>query len=146
MFVIPHLILKKGEQILLTRRALTQKFWPGRWHCVTGTIEVGESPKEAIIREAEEEIGIKIRQLNLETSIFLLEKDYFDDARQFYALGLFFVSHLASDQNPINAEPLKQDAIDWFSINQLPQPMIPSVEFGLKSYFNGLNYAELRNI
>lgn len=146
MMIVPHLILKKSDQILLTRRAETQKIWSGHWHCVTGSIEKGESPKEAIIRETQEEIGIKLEEINLVTTIFLIEKDYFDPLKKFYALELFFLSNLAEDQNPINMEPLKQDAMDWFHFNQLPTTMIPGVAFGLRSYFNNLNYAEFCNI
>jgi 8-oxo-dGTP pyrophosphatase MutT (NUDIX family) len=113
---------------------------------VTGTIEKGESPKEAIIREAEEEIGIKLEEVSLVTTIFLIEKDYFDPLKKFYALELFFVCNLGANQNPINMEPLKQDAMDWFEPDNLPTPMIPGVAFGLRSYFNNLNYAEFCNV
>lgn len=146
MMIVPHLILKKNNQILLTRRAATQKIWADHWHCVTGSIEKDESPKQAIIREAEEEVGIKLHEVNLVTTIFLKEKDYFDPLKKFYALELFFVASLAVDQNPTNMEPLKQDKMDWFEINNLPNPMIPGVAFGLKSYFNNLNYAEYCNV
>jgi len=50
MMIIPHLILKKDSRILLTRRTQTNKIWSSHWHCVTGSIEAAESPKEAIIR------------------------------------------------------------------------------------------------
>lgn len=102
MMIIPHLILKKNNQILLTRRAAAQKIWAGHWHCVTGTVEKGELPKDAIIRETEEEVGIKLQEVNLVTTIFLIEKDCFDPLKKFYALELFFVGNLIDDQNPIN--------------------------------------------
>ena len=145
MMIIPHLILKKDGKILLTRRSPTNKIWPGHWHCITGSIETGESPREAIIREAEEEVGIKIKGINLETIIFLVEKDYFDPLKKFYALELFFVSHLSDDQKPTNLEPLKQDSLDWFDPYELPKPIIPGVSFGIKSYFSNQRYAEFRN-
>jgi 8-oxo-dGTP pyrophosphatase MutT (NUDIX family) len=146
MMIIPHLILKKDGRILLTRRSPTNKIWASRWHCVTGSIEAGESPKEAIIREAEEEVGLKIKDVSLETTVFLIEKDYFDPLRKFHALELFFVSHLSSDQEPINLEPSKQDSLGWFDPYELPQPIIPGVAFGIKSYFNNQRYAEFRNV
>ncbi|WPY00705.1 NUDIX domain-containing protein [Candidatus Trichorickettsia mobilis] len=113
---------------------------------MTGGIEVGESPKEAIIREAEEEVGLKIKDVTLETTVFLIEKDYFDPMKKFYALELFFVSHLDDDQEPINLEPLKQDFLRWFDPYKLPEPMIPGVGFGIKSYFNNQRYVEFRNV
>ena len=51
IYVIPHLIIKKHNQLLLLKRAITQRIWGDYWHCVTGTIEFGESPQEAIVRE-----------------------------------------------------------------------------------------------
>ncbi|OJU73299.1 MAG: hypothetical protein BGO07_04030 [Alphaproteobacteria bacterium 40-19] len=83
MIVFPHLILKKENQILLPRRSTAQKLWPGHWHCVTGSIENGESPRDTIIREAEEEIGITPQNPILNTTIFLTEKDYFDPLQKF---------------------------------------------------------------
>lgn len=146
MMIAPHLILKKDSKILLTRRSLTNKIWASHWHCVTGGIESGESPKEAIIREAEEEVGLKIKNLTLETIVFLLDKDYFDPSKKFYALELFFVSHLDNDQEPRNLEPLKQDSLGWFDPYKLPEPMIPGVAFGIKSYFDNKHYVEFRNV
>ncbi len=145
MMIIPHLILKKDDKILLTRRSPTNKIWASHWHCVTGSIEAGESPKEAIIREAEEEIGIKLQDVTLETTVFLIEKDYFHPLKKFYALELFFVSHLDDDQEPINLEPSKQDSLGWFDPYKLPKPMIPGVAFGIESYFNNRHYVEFRN-
>lgn len=146
MMIIPHLILRKDGRILLTRRSSTNKIWSSHWHCVTGSIETCESPREAIIRETKEEVGIKIKDIALETTIFLVEKDYFDPLRKFYALELFFVSHLSHDQEPINLEPSKQDSMGWFDPYTLPEPMIPGVAFGIKSYFNNQRYVELRNV
>lgn len=146
MMIVPHLILRKDSKILLTRRSQTNKIWSSHWHCVTGGIEAGESPKEAIIREAEEEIGIKLKDVTLETTVFLVEKDYFDSMKKFYALELFFVSDLGDDQEPTNLEPLKQNSLGWFAPYKLPEPMIPGVAFGIISYFNNQRYVEFRNV
>lgn len=56
MMIIPHLIFRKNSKILLTRRSKTNKIWAFHSHCVTGSIEAGESAKEAIMCEDEEEI------------------------------------------------------------------------------------------
>jgi isopentenyl-diphosphate Delta-isomerase len=49
----------KGE-ILLARRAFTKKHSPGKWGpAVAGTVEEGETYESNIIKEAEEEIGLK---------------------------------------------------------------------------------------
>jgi len=49
----------KGE-ILLARRAYTKIHSPGRWGpAVAGTVEEGEAYEQNIIKEAEEELGLK---------------------------------------------------------------------------------------
>lgn len=90
MLIIPHLILKKNNKILLTRRSATQKIWANHWHCVTGTIEKGESPKEAIIREAQEEVGLKLTEVKLATTVFLTEKDWFDPFKEILCFRIIF--------------------------------------------------------
>lgn len=145
ILIVPHLILKNNDQVLLIRRSNSAKIWPGRWHYVTGKIEDTESPKETIIREAEEEIGIKLKEVCLGTTIFLIEKDCFDPSKKFYGLELFFIANLAKEDNPNILEPLKHDRMDWFSPSSLPEPIVPGVEFGIKSYFNNQRYAEFCN-
>lgn len=146
MIVIPHLILQKDNKILLTRRAPTQKIWPRYWHCVTGSIEAGETPREAIIREAWEEIGIRLSQLKLVTTVSLKEKDIFNPQDIFESLELFFLAYLDESQSPINSEPLKQDSSGWFCFDKLPVPVIPGVKFGLECYFSNFNYGEFQNV
>lgn len=146
MLVVPHLILQENTKILLLRRASTQKLWARHWHCVTGTIEEGESPEEALIRETYEEIGLKLtRPLQFVTAIFLTEKDLLQPGKVFHAVELFFLSTLPEEQIPINKEPRKHDALEWFSSNDLPEPMIPGVKFGIECYLREQNYGELRS-
>ena len=49
----------KGE-VLLARRAFNKKHDPGKWGpAVSGTVEEGETYESNIIKETEEELGIK---------------------------------------------------------------------------------------
>ncbi len=59
-FVCPNLILMKNSKVLLLRRMDWAPLWPSYWHCVTGKMEQGETPKQTIIREAFEEVGLDI--------------------------------------------------------------------------------------
>ena len=45
-------------RILLLRRADSHQTNPGQWCFVTGYVEDGESPRDAAIRELEEELGV----------------------------------------------------------------------------------------
>lgn len=42
-------------------------WWAAYAYCVTGSMEAGESPREALICEAEEEVGLKLQDAILET-------------------------------------------------------------------------------
>jgi 8-oxo-dGTP pyrophosphatase MutT (NUDIX family) len=54
-----HLILRRGEEILLGQRQNTG-FADGSWHLPSGHTEDGESATTALIRETGEEIGVRI--------------------------------------------------------------------------------------
>ena len=56
----------KGE-ILLQKRSLKKKIRPGKW-CVAvgGHVSAGEKPREAAVREAFEELGIKLKPSELQ--------------------------------------------------------------------------------
>ena len=50
---------EKGE-ILLQKRASTKKQEPNKWSICAGHIDAGETVENAILREMEEELGIKV--------------------------------------------------------------------------------------
>jgi 8-oxo-dGTP pyrophosphatase MutT (NUDIX family) len=56
-----HFILKEGE-ILLLKRKLTNPFYPGIWTPIIGKIKPKEKHYDAIVRETEEETGLKIEK------------------------------------------------------------------------------------
>lgn len=59
MYQLYGLTILKGE-FLLAKRAFIKNNDPGKWGpAVAGTVEDGENYKENIIKEAEEELGLK---------------------------------------------------------------------------------------
>lgn len=133
--VIPHLILEQNNKLFFSRRAVTQKLWANHWHLVTGTIEMGETPLDAIIRETKEEIGIDLESTpQLVKIVFMEQPDILNKSGTFKSLEFFFKIEIADEFMPINLEPKKQDTISWFDKHQLPEPMIPGVEFSVRKY------------
>lgn len=63
--------------ILLQRRALSKETNPGRWSAaVTGHVDEGETYRDAIIREAREELGIVINPVEFR-KFFRKDRDEF---------------------------------------------------------------------
>ena len=53
-------LTNKSGEILLARRAYTKKHHPGKWGpAVAGTVEEGETYLSNIVKETEEELGLK---------------------------------------------------------------------------------------
>jgi len=62
--VAVYIILIKGEKVLLSRRFNTG-WMDGKYSLISGHIDGNESISKAMIREAKEEIGIKIIKKDL---------------------------------------------------------------------------------
>src|SRR5436190_14164225 len=52
------LFIRPNGKILLGLRAPTKKVWPNHWDTIGGRVEDGESVDDALIREAQEEVGV----------------------------------------------------------------------------------------
>ncbi len=142
--VIPHLIIKQDDKILLVKRAINHRLWGDHWHCVTGKIELGESPMEAIIREAKEEIGVDVIQPELVTTVSGDQPSILNPGTRFCSLELFFLYALQNDDKPMNVETDKHSSIDWFNINQLPSKMIEIVRCGVENFSLNKNYDQYK--
>lgn len=60
--VVCALIREPGKtgRVLVARRLLSDPHLPGMWEFPGGKIEQGESPTEAVVREIEEEFGVRV--------------------------------------------------------------------------------------
>lgn len=58
------IIFNDKKEILMSQRFNDKSSWHGRWQFPGGTIEFGEDPSKTAIREALEEVGVKIELLS----------------------------------------------------------------------------------
>lgn len=74
--------LNRKNQILLVKAS-----YKDNWLLPGGIVDKNESPKEAAAREAQEEIGIKVRKLKLVSVFWGIDKEYDDDYLTFDFYG-----------------------------------------------------------
>lgn len=129
-----HLILRRGEKILLGQRQNTG-FADGCWHLPSGHTEDGESATDALVRESAEEIGISVDLNDVRFVHFMHHRT--NSGR----IALFFeVAQWVGE--PINCEPGKCFGLEWFALSDLPTRMIPYAAEALVCYAKGEVYAE----
>lgn len=123
------LINKKADTILLMRRYKTG-FMDGYYSLPAGHIDKGENPTQALIRETEEEIGLVLEEKNISFAHVMYRKEEGEERVDF-----FFVSEKWEGQ-PVIMEHKKCNDMQWFSLFQLPQNLIPYVAEAIYSIVN----------
>jgi 8-oxo-dGTP diphosphatase len=125
-----HLFLTQGDKILLSRRYHTG-YEDGKYSVVAGHLDGGEQVKTAMIREAREEIGIKIQETNLSV-VQVMHRLSSDERFDFFL-------HADQWEGIIsNMEPDKCDHLAWFPIHQLPENLIPYVRKAIQNFQLGI--------
>ena len=125
-------------QVLLQRRQNTG-FMDGLWDLsYAGHVEHGESMTAAAVREAAEELGIKISPENLKffTLIHKTEKEW-----DLIFINAYFVCEEFLGE-PHIAEPEKCLELKWFDLDGLPDDLINDRKCAVKAYFDGTRYIE----
>ena len=108
------LILRRGPEVLLIRRYNTG-CEDGMYGCAGGCVDGNEPITQALIREASEELGIKLKKEQVKVVHIVHRKN-----SQGQEMIGFFVEASEWEGAPCNMEPHKCDALGWFHINKLP--------------------------
>jgi 8-oxo-dGTP diphosphatase len=134
--VIPavHLLLIRDGKILLLRRA-NSGFYDGSYSVVAGHLDGGETATMAMIREAKEECGVILDPENLRM-VHIIHRKSTDERVDFFYVADNW------DGEPINMEKNKCDDLSWFSLNELPDNMVPYVKHGILSFNDGIFFSE----
>lgn len=102
----------------------------GYYSVVAGHLEGGETVIEAMIREAKEEADIILDSDTLEIVSVMHRKSGQERID-------FFVSASSYKGSVKIMEPHKCSDMRWFSLEELPQNIIPYVRKAIKNYFDG---------
>jgi len=126
-------IIRDGKTLLAKRKGAHAE---GTWGSLGGHVESGESPMEASIREAREELGIEIGNLTFAscTSMIKYDRHYID---------ISFTAEIISGE-PTICEPDKIEEIGWFDLEALPEPLFEPVRRVFDALKTGTVYCEVR--
>ena len=127
-----HLVLRRGDDVLLGRRAGTG-YADGLLHAPSGHLEEGEDVVEAMVREAREEIGLDLDAADLRVALVMQHSAPGEQPR----MGWFFEAGAGAGGEPVNAEPDKCSEIGWFPLADLPDDMVAYCRAGLEAYRAG---------
>jgi 8-oxo-dGTP diphosphatase len=121
------------DQVLLQLRQNTG-YMDGHWAAAAaGHVERGETAYDAARREAREEIGVEVGDLTFVTSMQRTQgADPIDERIDF-----FFTCRSWTGE-PRILEPEKAEAMDWFALDALPDPVVPHELFVLQRLGTGL--------
>jgi 8-oxo-dGTP diphosphatase len=132
-----YLFLRQKDQVLLLRRVNTG-YQDGMYSVPSGHLDGGELAKAAMRREAKEEANINIKGSDLR---FVHVTHRLNGSPDQERIDLFFECwHWKGEIN--NNEPEKCDELKWFSINKLPDNLIPHVRMVLEKTLQNNHYLE----
>ncbi|MFI7002243.1 NUDIX domain-containing protein [Nocardia sp. NPDC050175] len=123
-----QLLMSRGERVLLARRRNTS-FGDGEWNAPGGRLDDGEDVLTAVIREAEEEIGVRVER---------------DDVRMVASMHIqsppgqaliVFIFHTDTwSGEPQNLEPDRCSDLRWFDFDDIPEETILSTRAGIDMF------------
>lgn len=135
-FVDVHVLLVRGTELLLSQRRDGTAEFDGRWHLPSGKLDAGESVLRAAVREAEEEVGVRIRPQDLRH----VHTAHITAPDREPRIGLFFTAHQWAGE-PSNREPAKCYQLRWFDLDDLPEDLIDYPATGIRGYRAELSFS-----
>lgn len=135
-----YLIVDYDGKIPMLYRSNTN-FMDNHWGLIAGRVEDHETVLKAMIREANEEAGLKLKTKDLElvhicnrlqTYNKIATKNWIDF--YFYAKN---IKHL-----PVNREPKKHSKLKMFTLNKLPKNTVDYMKFSINSFLKNKKYSE----
>ncbi|GHF33470.1 putative 8-oxo-dGTP diphosphatase [Streptomyces mashuensis] len=124
-------ILKRDGHILLAERAGTG-YADGLLNLPSGKVDPGENVLDAAVREAREEVGVRI----VAAALRPVHVMHYRNPQGHPRIGWFFAT-TQWDGQPTNAEPHKCAGISWHRPDQLPGNTVPYNALGIAHYLKG---------
>jgi 8-oxo-dGTP pyrophosphatase MutT (NUDIX family) len=121
--------------VLLALRQNTG-YHDGRWNLPSGKLEHGEDAVSAVLREAREEIGVRLASVRPVVTV------HHRVSPTHARIGLVFAAPFdpGSHGAPVNAEPHKCAGIGWFPAASLPGDMSDYSADCVQAYVDGASF------
>jgi 8-oxo-dGTP diphosphatase len=107
------LFIGSDRKVLLGLRAPWKKSWPLHWDTIGGRVEDGESLEEALVREAQEELGVTPTQFRLIAEVKERRPELYDEA-----LHHIYVVTSWRGGEPANVCD-EHTELRWFSVSEM---------------------------
>ena len=108
--VVGTLLINSKKQLLISKRSMKKTSYPGYWEFIGGASITGENSEDAIIREVEEEIGIKLK---IEDGIFVksIKTDHLHKDLWAFKLDI--------DLNELHLDENEVERVKWENIDNV---------------------------
>ncbi len=107
-------VMNYEGKVLLQQRALNKDKNPGKWAKTGGHVDSGETEKEAIKREVEEEIGLKVKEDEIKNIEIFKNND-----EHYFTYGYIFFTNKKEEEFIIQKEEL--NTVKYYSIDELEE-------------------------
>ena len=122
--VVAAALVKKEDGKLLLARRPAGKSLAGLWEYPGGKIEAGETPKEALARELEEELNITV----LPSEMHQFEKTVFEYEAFILNMELFICFSWSGDPTPKEGQEISWTDVCVLGLERDKYPMPPADE------------------
>lgn len=114
-------VVRKGNQVLLIRRGKPPR--QGEWGIPGGALELGETWRQAAVREVREECGIEIMLGDVVDVVDIVVRDGDERVQYHYAIVDFAAEYLSGDLHAAS------DVLDarWVALDELSKYALPSM-------------------
>ena len=129
--IIVHALIKTSNGYLVTKRSNKETTFPEYWDIPGGLAEYGELPREAIIRETSEEVGLAI----IPTSV-IHEDSNLDKSKNLIFIRLVYLCELKSRIDEIILQ--EEEHSEYRFINSLEDLINEKISPFLIEVFNNL--------
>ncbi|WP_124727255.1 NUDIX hydrolase [Staphylospora marina] len=129
--VAVHLLMFRGEEVLLLRRRNTG-YEDGNYSVPAGHLDGGETVKEAAVREAREEVGVRIDPEDVSLVHVMHRREGKEERIDFFAEVRRWEGEV------VNKEPEKCDDLRWSGSDDLPENVIPYIRRALECHRKGI--------